>query len=76
MFEKRLNLLKGYFAGMVVETDLELVKDTFAAKDIESNSKPFRKSNRSNNLPFADMERKTVDISGDETSITNHNHLG
>ena len=71
-----LNFLEGYFTGMIIEADLKLIKYTFAAKDIKSNSKTFRKSNRSGYLPFTDMDSKIVNVSRDKTSITHDNHLG
>jgi hypothetical protein len=37
---------------MVVETDLELIKDAFSAEDIKSDSKTFRESNRRGNLKW------------------------
>jgi hypothetical protein len=39
---ERLNFLKGYFSGMIVETNLELIKDSFAAKKVEAHSKTLR----------------------------------
>lgn len=33
---------------------MEVIKDTFAAKDIKSDSKTFKKSNRSGYLPSTD----------------------
>jgi len=72
----RSNFLKSYFTGKIVETDLELIKDAFSAKDIEYNSKTFRKSNGSEYLRFTDLDWKIVNIDRDKTSIPNYNHLG
>jgi len=38
------NFLKRYFAGTVIKADLELVKDTGAAKEVETHTGAFRKA--------------------------------
>jgi len=60
---------------MVVEADLELIKDAFATEDIKSNSKTFRKSNRSGYLPFTDLDWEIMNLDRDKTSIPNYNHV-
>ena len=60
---------------MIVETHLELVKDAFAAKDIESNSEPFRESNWHRNLEFPNPEFEILKIGRNVTTIPDHYHL-
>jgi len=59
--KERLYLFETYLAGMVVETYLELIKNTFPAEDIKSNSETFRKPNWSSNLKFTKAKRKIVE---------------
>jgi len=60
---------------MIVETHLELVKDAFAAKDVESDSETFRESDQGSNTPLVDFDGEIVKICRDKASIANHNHL-
>jgi len=60
---------------MIVETHLELVKDAFAAKEIETNSKTLREPNRGSNTPLVDFDGEIVKICRDKASVANHNHL-
>ncbi len=73
--KKRLDFLESYFAGMIVETDLELVKYTFAAEDIKSNSQAFRKPNWGSNLIASKAQCQVVEVSRNVTAIPDHNHL-
>jgi len=60
---------------MIVETDLELIKDSFSAKEIETNSKTLRESNWCRNLEFPNPEFKILKIGRNVTTIPNYNHL-
>lgn len=73
--KEMLDLLEGYFAGMIVEADLELIKDSPAPKEIETNPKTLREPNWSGNLPLIDLDGEVMEICGNEASITNDNHL-
>ena len=67
--------MESYFAGMVVETNLELVKYTFSAEDIKSNPKAFRKSNRSCNLKFTKAQCQIVKVSWNVAAVSDYDHL-
>jgi len=67
--------LKSYFTDVIIEADLELIKDTCTTKEIKADTKTLRKSDRGCNLPFTNLNRKGVEINRNETSIANYNHL-
>ena len=67
--------MKSYFTGVIIEADLESIKDVRATKEIKTNTETLRKSDRGCNLPFTNLKRKTMEINRDETSIANYNHL-
>jgi hypothetical protein len=69
------DFLEGDLTDMIVETNLELIKDAFSAKNIESDSKTLREPDRSSNLPFVNLDGEIVKIYGDKASIANHDHL-
>jgi len=73
--KERLYLLESYLAGMVVETYLELIKNTFPAEDIKSNSKTFRKPNWSSDLKFTKAKHKIVEIGRNVAAVSDYNHL-
>ncbi len=60
---------------MIVETDLELIKDAFTAKEIKANAKPFRKANGRSNLLFIDLDGEIMKIDRNKASITYDYHL-
>jgi hypothetical protein len=41
---------------MIVEANLELIEDSLSAKNIEADSKPFRKSNGRHNFKFPNAQ--------------------
>jgi len=67
--------LEGYFAGTIVEADLELIEDSFSTKEIEANSKTLREPHWGSNLPLIDLDGEIMKICGNEASVTNNNHL-
>jgi len=69
------DFLESDLADMIVEADLELIEDAFAAKNIEANSKTFRKSNGRHDLKFSNVEFEIMKIGRNETPISDHNHL-
>src|SRR4030042_1150783 len=60
---------------MIIETNLKLIEDAFAAQDIKSNSKTFRKSNRRHNLKFTNTKSDIMKVDWNVTAITDNNHL-
>src|SRR4030067_1278580 len=60
---------------MIVEADLELIEDSFSAKNIEADSKTFRESDRGSNMPLVDFDGEVVKICRDKASVANDNHL-
>jgi len=60
---------------MIVEANLELIEDSFAAKNIEADSKTFRKSNGRHNFKFPNAEFEIMKIGRNVTAIPNYNHL-
>src|SRR3990172_4514178 len=69
------DLLKCYLRGTIVKADLELFKDTFAAKKDKANSKAFRDSYWCINLPLTYLNLKIMDICRDKASVAYYNHL-
>ena len=69
------DFLESYFTGMIIETNLELIEDAFAAKDIKSDSKAFRKSNRRDNLKFTNTKCEILDVGRNVTTVADYNHL-
>jgi hypothetical protein len=72
---ERLNFLGCDFTGMIIETNLELIKDDFVAKDIKSNAKAFREFNWGHNLKFTNTKCKILEVGRNLTAIANY-HLG
>ncbi len=60
---------------MVIETDLKLIKNTFAAKEIKPNAETFGKADRCSDFPFADFDGEIMKIDWNKTAISNNNHL-
>ena len=60
---------------MIIEADLELIKDTRAPEDIESHSKALGEPYRCNYFVGIDLHRQVVEIGGDETPVANNDHL-
>jgi len=72
---ENLKFLKSYFTGMIIETDLELIENAFATKDIKSNSEALRESNWRRDFKFTNVEWKIVEIGRNVTAIPDDNHL-
>jgi len=69
------DFLESDFADMIVEANLELIEDTFSAKDVESDSKALREPDRGGSLKFPYTEFEIMKIGRDVTPISHHNHL-
>jgi len=60
---------------MIVETDLELVKDACTSENVESDSETFRESNGGSNFPYINFYRNLVEIHRNKTSVSHNDHL-
>jgi hypothetical protein len=60
---------------MIIETDLELIKDACSTEEIETNSKALREPDGCRNLKFPNTEFEIMKIGRDVTPIPNYNHL-
>jgi hypothetical protein len=60
---------------MIVEADLELIEDSFSAKNIEADSETLREPNRGSNLKFPYTDLEIMKIGGYVTAVSDHNHL-
>ena len=63
------------FLRQIIETDLELIENAFATKDIKSNSEALRESNWRRDFKFTNVEWKIVEIGRNVTAIPDDNHL-
>ena len=69
------DFFKSYFSSMIIEADLELIKDTSASEDIESHSKALGEPYRGNYFIITNLQRKVVKICGNKTPVPNNDHL-
>jgi hypothetical protein len=60
---------------MIIETDLELIKDACSAEEIETNSKALREPDGCRNLKFPNTKFEIMKIGRNVTTIPNYNHL-
>jgi hypothetical protein len=67
--------LKGHFAGVVVETHLELVEHSRTAEKIRTDTEAFRETDRDIELCAANLNEQIVKENRNKTAIANYDHL-